>query len=105
MSTRIADRKPPAFSDVAALPERVDGGGYQTALILMNAWTTTETTVINIFDDKGSELPVRRVGAASTSFSISYSIPVGALLPHEPFAMTHARPREAVAEKAAGKRF
>jgi hypothetical protein len=54
----------------------VDGGGYTTALVLLNTSGAVEAGTLQIFDDSGARLAVNQVGGVRDS-SFKYSIPVG----------------------------
>jgi len=73
-STPIADLNSPAVTTPLYFPQIVDGGGYNTALILVNTSGSTETGTVRTFADDGSALVVRPVnGTAGAQFP--YSIP------------------------------
>ncbi len=57
-------------------PQFADGGGYTTALILLNTSTGTETGTFQILDDLGAPLVVSQVGGTADS-SFKYSIASG----------------------------
>ncbi len=71
-------------ADLAALPDNgpayfpqfADGGGYTTALVLLNTSNGTETGTFQILDDEGTPLVVNRVGGTADS-SFRYAIPPG----------------------------
>ncbi len=75
-TTPIADLSQPAATDPIYFPQFVDGGGYTTALVLLNTSTSVETGTLQIFDDSGAPLAVNQVGGTTDS-SFKYSIPVG----------------------------
>jgi hypothetical protein len=75
-TTPIADLTQPLRTDPIYFPQFVDGGGYTTALILLNTSTAVEAGMLQIFDDSGLPLAVNQVdGTADSSFR--YSIPAG----------------------------
>jgi hypothetical protein len=75
-TTPIADLTQPLATEPIYFPQFVDGGGYTTALILLNTSTAAETGTLQIFDDNGAPLTVNQVGGTTDS-SFKYSIPVG----------------------------
>ena len=77
-STPIADLNLPPAIIPLYYPHVVDGGGYKTTLVLMNASASAETGELRILGDDGSPLQVRTVnGPAGSSFL--YTIPSGGL--------------------------
>ncbi len=75
-TTPIADLSQPPATDPIYFPQFVDGGGYTTALVLLNASSYVERGTLQIFDDNGAPLAVNQVGGTTDS-SLKYSIPVG----------------------------
>lgn len=75
-TTPIADLTKPLSSNALYFPQVVDGGGYQTTVILLNTSAGTETGMLSLFNDSGSPLAVKQSGGASNS-SFRYSIPPG----------------------------
>jgi len=75
-TTPIADLTQSPAADPIYFPQFVDGGGYTTALVLLNTSNIVETGTIQIFDDNGAPLTVNQVGGTTDS-SFKYSIPVG----------------------------
>ncbi len=75
-TTPIADLKQPPATDRIYFPQFVDGGGYTTALVLLNTSNAAETGTLQIFDDNGAPLAVNQVGGTTDS-SFKYSIPWG----------------------------
>jgi photosystem II stability/assembly factor-like uncharacterized protein len=75
-TTPIADLSQTVGTDPIYFPQFVDGGGYTTALVLLNTSTAVETGTLQIFDDSGAPLAVNQVGGTTDS-SFKYSIPVG----------------------------
>ncbi len=57
-------------------PQFADGGGYTTALVLLNTSNGTETGTFQILDDMGAPLVVNQIGGTADS-SFKYSIPSG----------------------------
>ncbi len=77
-TTPIADlSKPPGTSPIY-FPQFVDGGGYTTALVLLNTSENTETGMLQIFEDSGAPLSVSQVGGTANS-SFKYWIPADGL--------------------------
>jgi len=75
-TTPIADLAQPPATDPIYFPQFVDGGGYTTALVLLNTSTAVETGTLQVFDDNGAPLAVNQVGGTTDS-SFKYSIPIG----------------------------
>ena len=75
-TTPIADLSQPPATDPIYYPQFVDGGGYTSALVLLNASGTVETGTLRVFDDNGAALAVNQVGGTTDS-SFRYSISVG----------------------------
>jgi len=75
-TTPIADLTKPLATDPAYFPQFVDGGGYTTALVLLNTSNNVETGTLQIFDGNGAPLAVNQVGGTTDS-SFKYSIPAG----------------------------
>jgi hypothetical protein len=75
-TTPIADLSQPLAAEPTYFPQFVDGGGYTTALVLLNTSNIVETGTLQIFDDSGAPLAVNQVGGTTDS-SFKYSIPVG----------------------------
>ncbi|MBZ5554609.1 MAG: hypothetical protein LAO21_17975 [Acidobacteriia bacterium] len=76
-STPIADltQSPPA--GLVSFPQLVDGGGYQTALILLNTSAATESGMMWFHDDNGSAMQLKFVGIGQAIIGIGYTIPPG----------------------------
>jgi YD repeat-containing protein len=73
-STPIADLMKPASASPAFFPQFVDGGGYVSAISLMNTANTAITGIMEMFDSNGAPLTVRTAaGAAASTFT--YAIP------------------------------
>jgi len=68
--TRLPEDAPLYF------PQFVDGGGYVTALVLLNAADTVETGKLSLFDDAGTALTVNQVGGTRGSV-FDYAIQPG----------------------------
>ncbi|MBZ5537885.1 MAG: hypothetical protein LAO31_18170 [Acidobacteriia bacterium] len=79
-STPIADLTQSVPGGVISFPQLVDGGGYQTALILLNTSASPESGMIWFYDDLAFPLLVRLVGASSPAATIPYNIPAGGFL-------------------------
>jgi hypothetical protein len=75
-TTPIADLTQPPATDPIYFPQFVDGGGYTTALVLLNTSSHVESGMLQMFDDNGMPLAVNQVGGTTDS-SFTYSIPVG----------------------------
>ena len=75
-TTPIADLTQPLAADPIYFSQFVDGGGYTTALVLLNTSNIVETGTLQILDDNGAPLAVNQVGGTTDS-SFRYSIPVG----------------------------
>jgi len=75
-TTPIADLSQPPATDPIYFPQFVDGGGYTTALVLLNTSNAVEAGTLQVFDDNGAPLAVNQVGGTTDS-SFRYSIPVG----------------------------
>ncbi len=75
-TTPIADLSQPLATDPTYFPQFVDGGGYTTALVLLNTSNNIETGTLQILGDNGAHLAVNQVGGTTNS-SFNYSIPVG----------------------------
>jgi photosystem II stability/assembly factor-like uncharacterized protein len=75
-TTPIADLTQPPGTDQTYFPQFVDGGGYTTALVLLNRSSYVERGTLQIFDDSGAPLTVSQVGGTRGSW-FRYSIPVG----------------------------
>ncbi len=75
-TTPTADFTRPATNAPICFPQFVDGGGFVTALVLLNTSTNIETGTLQILDDKGAPLVVNQVGGIAGS-SFKYSIPPG----------------------------
>jgi hypothetical protein len=73
-TTPIADLTSPPAGTQLFFPHMVDGGGYETTVVLMNTSGVNETGNLQIFADNGTPLAVRPVNGSSGS-SFSYSIP------------------------------
>src|SRR5262249_4703603 len=68
-TTPVADLNSPAVTTPLYFPQVVDGGGYNTAIILVNTTGSTETGTVRMFADDGSALVVRPInGTAGASF-------------------------------------
>ncbi len=73
-TTPIADLTQTPGTDPIYFPQFVDGGGYITALVLLNSSGTVEMGRLQIFDDHGVPLLVNQLGGTTDS-SFRYSIP------------------------------
>jgi hypothetical protein len=74
-STPAADLTKPLSVSPIYFPQFVSGGGYTTALLLINTSGSAETGKLTFLDDNGRPLVVNEVeGAVNSSFS--YAIPV-----------------------------
>jgi hypothetical protein len=79
-STPIADLGKAVPSGPVAFPQVVDGGGYQTTLILMNTSGEAQKGVVSFYGNSGTPLSVRMVSAGAADSRVSYSIqPAGYL--------------------------
>ena len=79
-STPIADLGKAVPSGPVAFPQVVDGGGYQTTLILMNTSGETQKGVVTFYGNSGAPLSVRMVSSGAADSRVSYSIqPAGYL--------------------------
>jgi uncharacterized repeat protein (TIGR01451 family)/fimbrial isopeptide formation D2 family protein len=77
-TTPVADLTKTPGSGPLYFPQLADGGGFTTALLLMNTNAATETGKINLFRNDGTGLQVHRIGdAAGTASTFSYSISAG----------------------------
>jgi photosystem II stability/assembly factor-like uncharacterized protein len=72
-TTPVADVTKPFSDSPIYFPQFVDGGGYTTSLILLNASGVTETGSLQIMDNDGAPLVVNQVGSTPGS-SFRYSI-------------------------------
>lgn len=79
-STPIANQAQTGANGPLSFPQFVEGGGYLTTLILMNASSTTETGMIRIYDDNGAPLAMHFVGTGSATASLPYNIAPGGFL-------------------------
>ena len=75
-TTPTADLTKPATSGVIFFPQFADGGGYTTAIVLLNTSSGIETGTLQILDDNGDPLVVNQVGGTAGSV-FTYSIPNG----------------------------
>jgi hypothetical protein len=75
-TTPLADLGQTNGNDPSYFPQFADGGGYTTALALMNTSKEVETGRLEILNDDGSPMTVSQVGGASNS-TFRYSIPAG----------------------------
>ncbi len=75
-TTPVADLAQPLSDLPVYFPHFVDGGGYATALDLLNTSGGVEAGTFRFFDDSGAPLVVARAGGAAGS-SYRYSIPSG----------------------------
>lgn len=74
-TTPIVDLSQPDSRNVLLFPQIVDGGGYQTTLLLLNTTGTVESGTIQILDDNGAPLPILLSEGGQASASISYTLP------------------------------
>lgn len=74
-STPIADMSSALVTTSLNFPQIADGGGYQTALLLLNTSTAQESGTISFMDNNGSPLKVRMSGDAAAASQFSYQIP------------------------------
>ncbi|MGB7622647.1 MAG: IPT/TIG domain-containing protein, partial [Terriglobia bacterium] len=79
-STPISSQAQAGTKGSLSFPQFVEGGGYQTTLILMNASSTTETGMIRIYDDSGAPLAMHFAGIGSSTASLPYNIAPGGFL-------------------------
>jgi uncharacterized repeat protein (TIGR01451 family) len=57
-------------------PQLVEGGGYQTSIVLLNNSNAAEAGTLRVFDNQGSPLTVRQDGGPAASASaFAYTIP------------------------------
>jgi len=77
-TTPIADLARPLNNLPVYFPQLVDGGGYATALDLLNTSSGFEAGTFRIFDDSGAPLVVNQAGGTADS-SYRYSIPSGGI--------------------------
>jgi sugar lactone lactonase YvrE len=75
-TTPTADLTQSLSSTPMYFPQFADGGGYTTALVLLNTSDGIETGTFQILDDLGAPLVVNQVGGTADS-SFKYSIPSG----------------------------
>jgi len=75
-TTPTADLTQSRSSTPMYFPQFADGGGYTTALVLLNTSNGIETGTFQILDDRGSPLVVNQVGGTADS-SFKYSISSG----------------------------
>ncbi len=75
-TTPVADLTQPLAADPIYFPQFADGGGYATALVLLNTSGGVETGTLQLFDDNGVPLAVNQVGGTTDS-SFKYSSPEG----------------------------
>jgi Leucine-rich repeat (LRR) protein len=73
-TTPVADRNAQPTGTRMYLPQFVNGGGYATAVLLINRSTSVETGTLELFSNDGSPLIAGQAGGASSA-SFSYSIP------------------------------
>jgi hypothetical protein len=81
-TTPIADLGLPPNSLPAYFPQLVDGGGYATALDLMNTSSAIEAGTLQFFGDSGTPLAVSQTRGPAGS-SHRYSIPSGGIFHFE----------------------
>lgn len=81
-STPIADLTKPTDSGIVHFPHFADGGGFTTAILLLNTSAQPQTGILEFFASGGSPLVVGRVGGATGSF-FPYSIPPGGVFVFE----------------------
>ncbi len=72
----VADLTEPAVTSPVFFPQFADGGGYTTALVLLNTSGTTEMGTLQIMDDTGAPVIVNQVGGTADS-TFNYTIPSG----------------------------
>jgi len=70
----MADIALPLSDSPVLFPQMADGGGYVTALDLLNTSSKVEKGILDFFDDSGSPLPVRQDGSTAGT-AHKYSIP------------------------------
>ena len=73
-TTPVADLTQTPATGPVYFPQFVEGGGYTSALVLLNTSGAVEKGTLQIFDDNGLPLVVNQVGGTSDS-SFRYSIP------------------------------
>ena len=72
-----ADLSRPEPVDAVSFPQVVDGGGYQTTLILMNTSNAIETGIIRFHATRGTAMAVRLADGGALDHQFSYSIHPG----------------------------
>jgi hypothetical protein len=75
-TTPVADLTRLPSSDSLFFPQLADGGGYTTALLLLNTSSQIESGKLQIYDKNGTPVTVNQVGGTN-DFSFRYSIPAG----------------------------
>jgi sugar lactone lactonase YvrE len=73
-TTPVADLGESPYAGSLYFPQFVDGGGYNTSLLLLNSSAQTASGTIQIFNNDGSPLTIGRAGGRESS-SFRYSIP------------------------------
>jgi len=75
-TTPTADLTQSLASTPMYFPQFAEGGGYTTALVLLNTSSGIETGTVQVLDDLGAPLVVNQVGGTADSI-FKYSIPSG----------------------------
>jgi photosystem II stability/assembly factor-like uncharacterized protein len=78
-TTPVANLAQPVSYEPVYFPHFADGGGYATALNLLNTSNRMEFGILEILDDNGAPLSVTQADGSSGS-SFRYSIPAGGIL-------------------------
>ncbi|MDD5543997.1 MAG: FG-GAP-like repeat-containing protein [Acidobacteriia bacterium] len=77
-STTIADLTKSLNNSIVYFPQLADGGGFKTAIVLLNTSGSTETGVLQIRGDSGAPLAVKQQGGSGVAASsFAYNIPAG----------------------------
>jgi hypothetical protein len=79
-TTPIADLSSSFVTTFLNFPQVADGGGYQTALLLLNTSNAEESGVVNFYNSKGEALEVSTGDGAAASSQIPYQIKAGGTL-------------------------
>jgi hypothetical protein len=66
-TTPTADLNQSLMSTPVCFPQFADGGGYTTAMVLLNTSTEVETGTFKVLDDLGTPLVVNQVGGTADS--------------------------------------
>jgi hypothetical protein len=76
-TTPVSDPTKAASAAPLYFPQFVDGGGYRTALYLMNTTQSVESGTVEFRDNDGSLLVVGLAGNSNPSSTFQYNIPSG----------------------------